>query len=253
MNTMMMPSGSAMSMMWMRMPGQTWLDVAASFLGMWTVMMAAMMLPSLVPMLMQYRRAVGRIGEARRHALTALVGLGYFFIWTLFGAVVFPVGAALAALEMRQPTFARVAPIAVGVVVLIAASLQFTRWKARRLAWCRAPEHGRTLTTNARAAWRHGPSRDGSGDGRDHRRASRAEWCACGASDRNRRCRGRSVVDRGRGWDRKLTIKIWRHRRHCWNHGGAASQSFGISPIGAPGGAPAATMATLLILLGSSR
>ena len=30
------------------------------FLGMWTVMMAAMMLPSLVPMLMRYRRAVGR-------------------------------------------------------------------------------------------------------------------------------------------------------------------------------------------------
>ena len=31
--------------------GQTWLGAAASFLGMWIVMMAAMMLPSLVPML----------------------------------------------------------------------------------------------------------------------------------------------------------------------------------------------------------
>jgi hypothetical protein len=43
----------------MRMPGQTWPGAAASFLGMWVVMM----LPSLVPMLWRYRQAVGRTGE----------------------------------------------------------------------------------------------------------------------------------------------------------------------------------------------
>ena len=35
----------------MPMSGHTWLGAAASFLGMWVVMMVAMMLPSLVPML----------------------------------------------------------------------------------------------------------------------------------------------------------------------------------------------------------
>jgi predicted metal-binding membrane protein len=40
-----------MSMAWMRMSGQTWPVAAASFFGMWSVMMVAMMLPSLVPML----------------------------------------------------------------------------------------------------------------------------------------------------------------------------------------------------------
>ena len=45
MGTMQMPGGSTMSMMWMRMPGQSWPGAAASFLGMWTVMMMAMMLP----------------------------------------------------------------------------------------------------------------------------------------------------------------------------------------------------------------
>ena len=55
---MSMPGGWAMSMAWMRMPGQTWLGSAASFMGMWIVMMAAMMLPSLVPMLLNYRRSV---------------------------------------------------------------------------------------------------------------------------------------------------------------------------------------------------
>jgi hypothetical protein len=47
------------------MPGQTWPGAAASFLGMWVVMMVAMMLPSLVPMLWRYRQALGRTGETR--------------------------------------------------------------------------------------------------------------------------------------------------------------------------------------------
>ncbi len=78
MGGMPMPGGWTMSMAWMRMPGQTWPGAAASFLGMWVVMMVAMMLPSLVPMLWRYRQAVGRTGEARLGRLTALVGAGYF-------------------------------------------------------------------------------------------------------------------------------------------------------------------------------
>ena len=57
MGEMPMPGGWTMSMAWMRMPGQTWPGAAASFLGMWVVMMVAMMLPSLVPMLWRYRQA----------------------------------------------------------------------------------------------------------------------------------------------------------------------------------------------------
>src|SRR6476619_6005379 len=45
---MPMPGGWTMSMAWMPMPGQSPLGAAASFLGMWLAMMAAMMLPSLV-------------------------------------------------------------------------------------------------------------------------------------------------------------------------------------------------------------
>jgi predicted metal-binding membrane protein len=51
MGEMPMPGGWTMSMAWMRMSGQTWPVAAASFFGMWSVMMVAMMLPSLVPML----------------------------------------------------------------------------------------------------------------------------------------------------------------------------------------------------------
>src|SRR5215471_1576751 len=104
---MPMPGGWTMSMAWMRMPEQTWPAAAASFLGMWVVMMLAMMLPSLVPMLRRYRQAVGRTGETRLGRLTALVGTAYFVVWTVFGMAVYPLGVALAAVEMQHPGLAR--------------------------------------------------------------------------------------------------------------------------------------------------
>ena len=150
-------SASLSAMVWMRMPGQTWAGAAASFLGMWVVMMAAMMLPSLVPLLERYRGAVARTGETRPIRLTALVGVGYFFAWTVLGIAAFPVGVALVAIEMQLPALARSAPIAVGVVVVIAGSFQLTAWKARHLAACReVPGHGHLLPSDAGTAWRHG-------------------------------------------------------------------------------------------------
>src|SRR5512134_1651463 len=157
MGEMPMPGGWTMSMAWMLMPGQTWPGAAASFLGMWVAMMVAMMLPSLVSMLWRYRQAVGRTGETRLGRLTALVGVGYFLVWTAFGMAAFPLGVALAAVEMQQPELARAVPIAVGVVVLIAGALQFSAWKARHLACCReVPGRGRSLPADAATAWRHG-------------------------------------------------------------------------------------------------
>src|SRR6266404_5847087 len=137
MGGMPMPGGWTMSMAWMRMPGQTWPGTAASFLGMWVAMMVAMMLPSLVPMLLRYRQAVGRTGDTRLGWLTALVGVGYFFVWTVFGMTAFPLGVGLAAVEMQQSALARAVPIAVGVIVLMAGFLQLTAWKLRHLACCR--------------------------------------------------------------------------------------------------------------------
>jgi len=157
MDGMPMPGGWTMSMAWMRMPGQTWAGAAASFLGMWLVMMAAMMLPSLVPMLRRYRDAVGSGGEARLGRLTTLAVLGYFFVWTVYGLALFPLGVALAGIEMREPAISRAVPLAAGVAVLFAGILQFTAWKARHLSCCRvAPARGRAMAADAGTAWRHG-------------------------------------------------------------------------------------------------
>jgi predicted metal-binding membrane protein len=152
---MSMPGGWTMSMAWMRMPGQTWTVMAASFVGMWAVMMMAMMMPSLIPMLRRYREAVAGSGPTRLGGLTAVVGVAYFVVWTVFGIAAFPLGLALASIEMQQPALARAVPIAIGLVVLIAGLLQFTEWKACHLACCRdAPE--RALPDDVGTAWRHG-------------------------------------------------------------------------------------------------
>lgn len=159
MGEMPMPAGGTMSMAWTLMPGQTWLSAAGSFLGMWVLMMMAMMLPSLIPMLWRYREAIVRTDQRRLAPLTALVGAGYFFVWTVFGTAVFPLGVGLAAVAMRLPPVARAVPIAVGVVVLIAGALQLTAWKAHHLACCReAPGRGWMLRADAGTAWRHGLS-----------------------------------------------------------------------------------------------
>ena len=157
MHDMPMPGGWTMSMMWMRMPGQTWPGSAAAFLGMWLVMMVAMMLPSLMPMLWRYRRATAGTSKANPDALTAVVGTAYFVVWILFGAVVFVVGTAVASVAMEFPLFARAVPIAAGATVLIAGMAQFSVWKARHLACCRGTsEYNDERSADARTAWRHG-------------------------------------------------------------------------------------------------
>ena len=157
MGGMPMPGGWTMSMAWMRMPGQSWTFAVMSFVSMWIVMMLAMMLPSLVPMLQRYREGVGSIASTRLGGLTVLVGGGYLFVWLIAGLAAFPLGLALAEMEMQTPALARAVPIAAAVVILIAGAFQFSPWKARHLACCRyesAPAG--PLRGDAVAAWKHG-------------------------------------------------------------------------------------------------
>ncbi len=123
----------------------TWppLIAAASFLIMWVAMMAAMMLPSLLPVLWRYRQAVDGTGRDR---LALLVGAGYFCVWTVAGVAAFPLAVVL-------PGMMRAVPSLAGAIVLIAGVLQFTPWKARHLACCRSVQ---ARTADVESAWRQG-------------------------------------------------------------------------------------------------
>jgi predicted metal-binding membrane protein len=147
----------SMSMPWMRMPGQSWPGVAAGFLGMWLAMMIAMMLPSLLPMLWRYRRATGGREEVHLDWLAGVVGAGYFTVLGAFGMAVFALGLAVATVQVRLPTLARGLAYALAALPLMAGALQFTGWKARRLACCRnCPGPDRILPAHVGAAWRYG-------------------------------------------------------------------------------------------------
>ncbi len=157
MGGMPMPGGWTLSMTWTRGCGQTWPGVATGFLGMWMAMMPAMMLPSLGPTLWRYRDEAGRAGAARPGLLAALAGTGYFLVWNAVGVAVFPLGAAVATVELQHPTLARAVPALGGAVVLLAGALQFSSWKRRRLIACAALSGGnRAPPACAAAAWRAG-------------------------------------------------------------------------------------------------
>jgi predicted metal-binding membrane protein len=157
MGEMRMPGNWTMSMAWMRIPGQSWPGAMVAFVGMWALMMVAMMMPSHVPMLLRHREAVDIAGTRHAGLLTALASLGYFSVWTGAGVVIYPMAVTLTAVEMRSYTLARAVPIAVGVVVLLAGAFQFTPWKMHSLACCReASDQGMRLAANAAGSWRQG-------------------------------------------------------------------------------------------------
>ena len=150
-------AGGGMSMTWMRMDGQSWAGAMASFVAMWTVMMVAMMLPSLVPMLTQYRQAIGASRAVRLEVLTVVVAAGYFAVWSALGAAIFPLGAVLAEAQLRLPIVARAVPVAAGVVLVLAGAVQLTAWKARHLAFGRVSAgDAHVLPAGVRTAWKHG-------------------------------------------------------------------------------------------------
>ena len=136
---MRMPGNWTMSMMWMIMPGQTWITAAAAFVGMWLAMMVTMMLPSALPMLLLYRRAAGFRGESRLSVLTLAVGTGYFLVWAFFGVVAYLGGEAISRAVMTWMVLSKVIPLAAGVALVLAGLYQLTPLKAACLKHCRDP------------------------------------------------------------------------------------------------------------------
>jgi len=139
-----MPGGWNMSMMWMVMPGQTWLAAALLFAAMWQGMMVAMMLPSALPMLLLYRRAATFRRDSSQEGASAgfattMMGTGYFAVWLLFGILAYASGMTLGWAAMRWTAVSRVVPLASGAALVAAGIYQWTPWKNACLRHCRDP------------------------------------------------------------------------------------------------------------------
>jgi predicted metal-binding membrane protein len=113
------------------MPGTMGLGLVA-FLGTWTLMMAAMMLPSITPLASLYVRTM-RGHRARRMTLLAV---GYLAVWGAVGLVAFVVAAGADRLATNAPGWAQA--VAIGSCVACAI-YQLTPAKERCLQHCRSP------------------------------------------------------------------------------------------------------------------
>jgi predicted metal-binding membrane protein len=138
---MPMPGGWTMSMMWMRMPGQSRLVAAGMFATMWIAMMVAMMLPSSLPMLLLYRRAAAFASPDMLAMKTWALGVGYFAVWLGFGLAAYVLGTVVSDLTMRSERASLAVPVLSGAAIVAAGVYQLTSWKTACLRHCRDPLH----------------------------------------------------------------------------------------------------------------
>ena len=147
---------------WMMTPVWDAPHVLLLFL-MWTVMMVAMMLPSVSPLLLIYS------GVARQTtvpgyapAFVYLVALGYLLVWTLFSAAATMLQRALSDRLLLNPMMELATRRASATMLIVAGVYQMLPMKAACLKNCRAPvsfltEHARPGAAGAfRLGMRHG-------------------------------------------------------------------------------------------------
>lgn len=107
------------------------------FLGLWVVMMAAMMLPSVAPVAVLWTRLISgaSAGAGRAMRMSAFLA-GYLLAWAAVGAVAFAALAGAGRLLTASPVAAKW----LGVAIFIGAGVyQLTPWKDWCLRRCRSP------------------------------------------------------------------------------------------------------------------
>jgi predicted metal-binding membrane protein len=104
----------------------------AAFVPIWTLMMAAMMLPSVTPTASLYAKTV----QSNRMLRIAGLVAGYLAVWAAAGLPAFGLAWLAGWLAGEHPTAAHVLAVA---VFAVAGVYQLSRLKDRCLAHCRAP------------------------------------------------------------------------------------------------------------------
>ncbi|WP_052763966.1 DUF2182 domain-containing protein [Microvirga massiliensis] len=122
-------------------PATGWsLAGAVAFVAMWTVMMAAMMLPAMTPMVLTFAAAQAR--RTRTMAIPTWVFIaGYLLVWLAAGLLVYVLVQAGSTIVSSLTSAEREhwAPLALGAVLTGAGLYQFTSLKRTCLAHCRSP------------------------------------------------------------------------------------------------------------------
>jgi len=115
-------------------PGLGWL------VGMWAVMMVAMMLPSAAPTILLFAGVSRRRRLEGRPAVPAAVfTLGYLLVWMLYAAAAATAQWALHRFALLSPAMASATPILGGGLLVAAGVYQWLPLKSACLSHCRSP------------------------------------------------------------------------------------------------------------------
>jgi predicted metal-binding membrane protein len=131
------------------MDGGPWTDLGtfAWFLGVWIVMMAAMMFPSVAPTVALY----SRLTKSRSPALPLVFTSGYLLTWGAVGALAFGIAVAGGHVTGNVLAWDRAGRWVAGATLIVAAVYELTPLKDVCLGKCRSPL-GFLL-----GSWRDGP------------------------------------------------------------------------------------------------
>jgi predicted metal-binding membrane protein len=111
--------------------------LALAFVGGWTLMIVAMMLPSSLPLVLMFSALTRR--RADRTTLVGLLLLGYLCTWAVFGAVVHASDLGLHAAVSQLDWLGNHAWLISAVTLVGAGLYQFSELKYRCLEKCRSP------------------------------------------------------------------------------------------------------------------
>ena len=132
------------------MDGGPWTDLGtfAWFLGVWVVMMAAMMFPSVAPTVALY----SRMTRSRSLSSPILFTSGYLLSWAAIGALAFALAVGGGSFAGGVLAWDRAGRWVAGATLIVAAIYELTPLKEACLGKCRSPL-GFLL-----GAWRDGPT-----------------------------------------------------------------------------------------------
>ncbi len=113
------------------------------FIGIWVTMMAAMMLPSVAPMVLTFAR-VSKDRASREEASSVPTWIflsGYLAAWTAYGLIAYGVFRLVNAAVGGALAWDRAGPYVAGGAILLAGLYQLTPIKDVCLRHCRTPLH----------------------------------------------------------------------------------------------------------------
>lgn len=112
------------------------------YLGVWSTMMAAMMLPSVAPMVLLFDKvSAERARQSRQHVPTWTFAASYLALWTLYGLAAYVLYRGVRALDLDFLAWSRGGPYAVGALLVLAGVYELTPLKNACLRHCRSPMH----------------------------------------------------------------------------------------------------------------